>query len=302
MELSIIILNYNTFALTCDCLRSIFQADCAPKSAEVILVDNGSTEQVPCSFQSLFPQIKFVRSEINLGFAKGNNLGIEIATGEYIVLLNSDTVVKDGNIFERCIQKVKSFAVPVAVTPQLLTADGRPQVAYGYLPSWKYELLFNTFLYRLLNKRTLEKLLISFVPEKNREIFNGYITATFFLFPRRMLQNLPNGKLYDETFLYGEELFWCAQWKKAGGLLFYYSDVAIIHLIGQSSNAAEKVEQRRRFQLRAEYAYLCWQYSTPIALLFMLFRMPRLLILSLRDTDMWLRMKLTLELLMHSTK
>src|SRR5437763_942905 len=91
--LSIIIINYNTFELTCNCIESVIQYT-TTIPYEIILVDNASTECDAELFKKRFPQIKLVKNPENNGFAKGNNLGIKHAEGDAILLLNSDTYLK----------------------------------------------------------------------------------------------------------------------------------------------------------------------------------------------------------------
>ncbi|MFN3315581.1 MAG: glycosyltransferase, partial [Raineya sp.] len=83
--LSIIIINYNTFSLTCKCIESILQYT-QGVSYEIILVDNASTECDADKFLEFFPQITLIKSPENVGFARGNNLGLQYAKGEYILL------------------------------------------------------------------------------------------------------------------------------------------------------------------------------------------------------------------------
>ena len=84
VEVSIIIINYNTFQLTSNCIASIYQ-QCKGLSFEIILVDNASIECKPLIFKEKFPDIILIESAENVGFSKGNNLGIEVAKGEYIL-------------------------------------------------------------------------------------------------------------------------------------------------------------------------------------------------------------------------
>src|ERR1700722_7652798 len=93
---SIIIINYNTFELTKNCIESVRFKTTIPY--EIILVDNNSTERPADEFKNLFPDIKLVKSKVNCGFSKGNNLGIEVAQGDYILLLNSDTILLNNAI------------------------------------------------------------------------------------------------------------------------------------------------------------------------------------------------------------
>src|SRR5258705_744475 len=94
IDLSVIIINYNTFDLTCNCIFSVTEHTKNIRY-EIILVDNASTECDAGLFVKKFPQVKLIKNPVNSGFAKGNNLGIDRAGGNYILLLNSDTVFKN---------------------------------------------------------------------------------------------------------------------------------------------------------------------------------------------------------------
>src|SRR6185436_7017921 len=96
-RVSVILINYNTFALTGDCIRSVINHTKGVEY-EIIVVDNASTETDPGRFLIDFPSIKLVKSAVNAGFARGNNLGIEKATGDHILLLNNDTILQDDSI------------------------------------------------------------------------------------------------------------------------------------------------------------------------------------------------------------
>ena len=95
IELSIITINYNGFKDTCELIESIpFNND-----MEVIVVDNASKEDEASAISERYPQVKVIRSDKNLGFAGGNNIGIKEAKGDYILLINNDTYFKEFNIF-----------------------------------------------------------------------------------------------------------------------------------------------------------------------------------------------------------
>lgn len=98
MLLSVIIINYNTFQLTCDCIRSIKAT--AQVEHEIILVDNNSKECAPEKFLELFPDVKLIALKENVGFGRANNRGVKEAQGKYVLLLNSDTLVHQNTLDE----------------------------------------------------------------------------------------------------------------------------------------------------------------------------------------------------------
>lgn len=295
--LSIIILNYNTYQTTCDCIQSIYDAQIQALDLEIILVDNGSSEIEPVPFTMRFPNIHYVKSHENLGFAKGNNLGIQQATKPYLLLLNSDTLITDPYTFVKCLSKLHEFNDQIVLTPRLVTDKGISQMAYGALPDLLSEWMFTTFMYKLLSPRQKQKRSWQFVPGQNRLIKKGYITATFFLFAASMLEKLTLGKLYDETFLYGEELFWAVQCDDAGYGLFYFAEVSVIHLVGHSASKTDshKIRTRRAYQVAGEYQFMCWRYRRITVLMICFLRLCRFAMLSPFDADIRLRFNLLLK-------
>lgn len=93
VDVSIIILNYNTCRLTMDCLRSVYDSE-TRYSYEIILIDNNSHDHSVETISKEFPDVLLIANSENVGFAKGNNQGMEVASGRYLLLLNSDTVVR----------------------------------------------------------------------------------------------------------------------------------------------------------------------------------------------------------------
>ena len=121
MILSIIIINYNTFDVTCQCINSIYKIvnSC---HFEIIIVDNASTECSPDLFKEKFSDIILVKSEKNLGFAGGNNFGLNHAIGDIILLLNSDTILTEDCITP-CVKAITRNDVIGVITPKLLNPD-----------------------------------------------------------------------------------------------------------------------------------------------------------------------------------
>ncbi|MCP5100312.1 MAG: glycosyltransferase family 2 protein, partial [Chloroflexi bacterium] len=102
MKLSIIVVSWNTRQLLADCLESVYAYP--PQSAfEVVLVDNASADGSADMVREQFPQVRLVESSENVGFAQGNNLAVPLCQGEYVLLLNPDTVVKP-NAFDALIE------------------------------------------------------------------------------------------------------------------------------------------------------------------------------------------------------
>src|SRR5215217_84282 len=125
MQLSVIIVNYNTFQLTCNCIQSL-KDKLHDLSYEIVLVDNASTECDPNRFTQRFSDINLIVSPTNTGFTGGNNLGIAHSQGEYLLLLNSDTELIN-NAPKICYDYMQQHPEVGMTTAQLVYPDGRIQ-------------------------------------------------------------------------------------------------------------------------------------------------------------------------------
>ncbi len=160
-KLSVIILSWNTQKLLLACLKSVFASQKKASFAlEVIVVDNASSDQSVSLVKKRFPRVKLVVNRQNLGFARGNNQGAQKATGEYLLFLNSDTLVLPGALAALLAPLLKNdFA---AVSPQLFLPSGRPQIDYYLRFPNLWQLLFYHFPpFRPLVTKTFLRFLIA---------------------------------------------------------------------------------------------------------------------------------------------
>jgi len=122
MQLSIIIVNYNVKHYLEYCLLSVIKA-CANIDAEIIIVDNNSTDGSKVYFQQKFSQVTFIWNNENLGFGKANNIALAQATGEYVLFLNPDTIVPE-NCFTNCLQFFKNNSTCGAIGVRMIDGAG----------------------------------------------------------------------------------------------------------------------------------------------------------------------------------
>lgn len=241
-DVSVVIVNYHTFTLTCDCIRSVVEKT-KSISYEIILVDNGSKEQESNDFQSLFPNVVYVKAGANLGFSKGNNLGISRASGEYVLLLNSDTVL---------LNDAASLAVEVfrgdesvgVVSGQLRYPDGRKQAVAGRFPLLSRvvkDLVRATSSYDRIRRASY------YLGEEwdyNKPVEADWVWGAFLMFRKKDIEKFPGKKLHDDFFMYFEDVQWCYYFKLTLGRKVVYSpEPQVIHFIGKSgddSNEADK--------------------------------------------------------------
>lgn len=236
---SIVIINYNTFQLTCQCIQSIYQYT-KDIDFEIILVDNASDKDNADDFLLHFPEIKLIKNPVNNGFAGGNNLGIQAAQSDIILLLNSDTYLLDDAISTAALH-YQNLIQAGAMTIKLLYENRQYQKSARRFRSMGREILdfFRPFLY-LLPYRTRAKLMLN---QYFRGDFNttcDWCNGAFFMFSKKVLAQLPHHKLDDRYFMYGEDELWSFQIKACGYKNYYCADAAIIHI----ANASTSVEKR----------------------------------------------------------
>lgn len=250
MDVSIVIINYNTFDLTSDCIRSVVQFT-SGGSYEIILVDNASTECDPRNFLKEFPQLKLVKSEANRGFARGNNLGIEVAKGEYILLLNSDTILKEDSVF-KCLNYLKAYKGAAVAGCRMTFPGGAIQYTARKFRSIKWELLdLFRFIPMMMTYRKRSRLMLGKYFKCDENVECDWVNGAFLVFEKMILDQLPGHKLDERFFMYGEDQLWCEQIKKLGYRVVFYAGTTIVH-IGSASTDKKKQIGLRRVMLRHE--------------------------------------------------
>lgn len=244
IKVSIIIINYNTFQLTCDCIRSVI-AFTKEITYEIVLVDNASTECDPGKFIEIFPSIKLIRSSLNGGFAYGNNIGIKNASGEFILLLNSDTLLTEDSISASCCFAEKQLHAGV-VGCRMVYPDKSIQFTARRFRSISWELfdLFR-FIPHLLPYPKRSALMLGKYFEHNENKECDWVNGAFFLFPKSVLDKLPGKKLDDRFFMYGEDHLWCWQIRKAGYTVLFFADTTIVHINSGSSDRRKQLSFKK---------------------------------------------------------
>jgi GT2 family glycosyltransferase len=250
MDVSIIIINYNSFTLTCNCIRSIIHHTVDVRY-EIILVDNGSTECNSEEFLNEFPGIILLKSSANGGFAYGNNLGIQRAQGEYVLLLNSDTILLEDSV-KKCLACFKSYEHAGVLGCRMVYPDGHLQYTARKFRSIGWELLdLFRFIPLLIPYRKRSRMMLGQYFKCDETIECDWVNGAFFMFEKKILTQLPGGKLDDRFFMYGEDQLWCLQIKNLGYKIIFYSGTTIIH-ISNASTDPKKLARLRRIMMKHE--------------------------------------------------
>lgn len=246
MKVSVIIVNYNTFRITCDCIASVIQHT-RGVDYEIIVVDNASPKDDPDEFLLRFPTIKLIKSKENGGFAKGNNQGIAAATGDIILLLNSDTLLTEDSISLAAVTLAKQENTG-ALTVRLIYPDGKLQHTARKLRSIRNELLdLGRPLLKLLPYRKRANMMLN-------QYFNGdyntrcdWVSGAFMMFRKSILSQLPGNKLDERFFMYGEDELWCMQFADLGYYNYYLSETTVIHIHAASTAPDKQLKLLKTF-------------------------------------------------------
>lgn len=247
MQLSIIIINYNTFNLTCRCIASIHEK-LMEVDYEIVLVDNASVECDPNLFKKRFPGIKLIISPTNTGFAGGNNLGIMQATGDYILLLNSDTELLN-NAPKICMDHLLANNDTGIVTCQLIYPDGTIQFNCRRFRTIKWELLEIFPLYKLIPKAKREALMLHRYFDHQSFANCDWVWGTFMLFSKSIVQQLPDRKLPEDFFMYCEDVLWCWHFKQLGYRVHFLPEAKVMH-IHKGSADKDKLKKMRLISIK----------------------------------------------------
>lgn len=217
MNLSIVIVSYNTKELLRRCLESVIQ------DTEIIVVDNGSSDRSSEMVKKEFPEVELIKNKNNFGFAKANNQGIKIARGKYVLLLNSDTEVKPGTL-ERLMEFVGKHPKMGVVGLRLLNSDESIQQSVYHFPT----ILGAIREFWLGQKGVYEE----YVPEGNQPVEVEAVVGAAMLIPKKVFDKV--GLLDERYFMYFEDLDFCRRLKRAGLKVFYLPTAKIIHHHGAS--------------------------------------------------------------------
>ncbi len=263
VDLSIIILSYNTKELTERCLLSLIKSLPNNKNfnAEIIVVDNGSSDgsaenikyqilNFKNTYQKSNISFKLILNKENLGYPKGNNQALKMAKGRYILFLNSDVIVENVD-FEKIISYLDVRPEIAVLTVKVILQNGNIDAdSHRGFPT-----IWNAFCYFI----GLEEL-FRYIPFANR-IFGGYhlihlnfaktheidsASGAFFLSKKDVLEKV--GGFDEEFFMYGEDIDLSFRIKKLGYKVVYYPRFAVLHLKSASGLEKEDVDTREKIR------------------------------------------------------
>lgn len=232
MKLSVVIVNYNVSCFLEQALTSVYKA-LANVEGEVYVVDNNSVDNSLEMVRSKFPQVHLIANKENVGFARANNQAIRISTGEYVLLLNPDTVV-EADTFEKCIRFMDATPDAGGLGVKMVNGKGEflPESKRGIpFPAVAFYKLFG--LAKLFPKSqrfgTYHLTYLS-----NDEIHSVEVLSGAFMLMRRSVLDQV-GLLDEDYFMYGEDIDLSYRILKGGYKNYYFPETRIIHYKGEST-------------------------------------------------------------------
>ncbi len=285
MDLSIIIVNWNVKDLLRDCLNSLLEAGRADPNLtmDIIVVDSASSDGSVEMVRTEFPDLPLIASDENLGYARGNNVGVEVATGRYLFLLNPDTVVHPTALTEM-VTYLDQHPEVGALGPQLLWPDETIQSSRRRFPThgslfWESTLLGQWFP----DNQHIQRYHFADRSADQTQAVEWVVGAAI-LIRQEVWQQV--GSIDEDFFMYFEETDWCRRCVDAGWEIHYLSTAKVTHYEGKSSE--QVVAQRAiRFQ-RSKIRYTRKYFGNGWATILRLFLWLTYAIQWLEESAKWL--------------
>jgi GT2 family glycosyltransferase len=254
---SIVIVSLNTRDILRKCLHTVQrELDAAPHiQAEIFVVDNNSSDGSPAMLREEFPQVELIVSAINLGFAGANNVAMRIARGRYIVLLNSDAFFQP-NALRLAVEHMDATPKAGLGGARLIGEDGSWQPSARIFPTPLHEMLMHTGLAAKYPKSKFFGRADRTWADPLQPASTDWVPGAFMIIRKTVLDQVG---LFDENFfLYYEETDLCRRIRNAGHQVWYWPDIVVIHIGGESTRQSGHVvigSQLTLWRMRAMLLY-----------------------------------------------
>lgn len=250
MQLSVIILNYNVHHFLELCVLSVQNA-LQNLDAEIIVVDNNSSDDSCAMMKQRFPNVKLIENKENLGFPKGNNLGVAQAKGEYICILNPDTVVAE-DTFEKILNTEHWQLNTGIIGCKLIDGTGNflPESKRGIPTPWvAFTKIFG--LYALFPKSTLFNKYYAQQLSENESGKVEILVGAFMMMKRELYNEI--GGFDENCFMYSDDIDLSYRVLQKGKYNYYFHDTTVIHYKGEST--VKDGTYMKRFQEAMNFFY-----------------------------------------------
>ena len=266
IDISIVIVSWNTKALLLDCVESLYRAT-RESSLEIIVVDNESTDGSVNALRERFAQVQVIVNPSNFGFAKANNIGIKRAQGRYVCLVNSDVKALEG-VLDKMRIYLESHPEIGAIAPKTFGSDMQIQKNCREFPTLRnlfcQELFLDVLFPTVSAFRGREMIHCDYEAEMAIEVLSG----CFLMVRRGVIAQV--GPFDEQFFFYSEDVDWCKRIVDTGWKLVYYPKASTIHF-GQGSSSGAPIRFRLEM-LKANWQYWKKHKSMPECVLFRLIK------------------------------
>lgn len=236
VDISIVILSWNDQRYLEECLQSLVNS--TNRAMEIIVVDNASTDGTPDMVEAKFPMVKLIRNPENLGFPKGNNIGIQASRGKYVFLLNSDIKVLEGCL-DAVAEHMDANQDIGMLGPKILNRDLTHQSSCRRFPTLWNNFCMLSGLSRVFNGSKFFSGEHMFYFKGDRLMDVDVLVGCFWAVRREALDEF--GMLDEGFFMYAEDLDWCRRCWKSGWRVVFFPGAEAIHYRGGSSAKQDPV-------------------------------------------------------------
>jgi len=247
VDLSVIIVNYNTKDLLRACLSTVFDSELRSYTMEVFVSDNASSDGSKQMVGKEYPQVRVIENSKNLGFAAANNQGLKMAQGRYVVLLNSDTEVSP-DTFSTMIEYMDENKDVGGATCKLVLADGKidPACHRGFPTPWASFTYYAGLEKLFPRSRLFSKYHLGYKdPDTIHDV--DVISGAFFWVRQEIISSV--GLLDEDYFMYAEDIDWAYRIRTAGWRIVYNPTTTTLHRKKQSGRSHASKAQRIKTQL-----------------------------------------------------
>jgi GT2 family glycosyltransferase/lipopolysaccharide/colanic/teichoic acid biosynthesis glycosyltransferase len=249
--LSVIIVNYNVKEFLEQTIISTRKA-LADIPSEIIVIDNASSDDSVTLVRTEFPEVRLHASDTNLGFARACNVGLDMARGEFLLLLNPDTIVQE-DTFRKTLDYMRRHPDTGLLTCKILNPDGSLQLACrrSFPTPWVAFSRLSGLSHLLPKSKVFGRYNLTYLdPNATYEV--EAISGSFMMTKREVVEQV--GALDESFFMYGEDLDWCYRIGQAGWKIKYFPETQIIHFKGESSKRAPFDSLRAFYQAMQLFA------------------------------------------------
>lgn len=249
--ISIIIVNWNTRELLEKCLSSLFFWT-TDIDFEIIVVDNNSADNSCRMVAEKFQAVKLIKSEINLGFAKANNLGLKSAVGEYLLFLNPDTELIENSV-KKLVELMENNSRWGIAGSKILNPNKTLQQSVRGFPDGLSQLLITLNIHKIFPRLPVIRKYLMVDFDYNNQAVVDQVMGAVFMTRKKVLEQIGG---WDENFrLWFEEVDLCYRAKKAGWLVVYTPATAVIHHGGASFSQARTYDKQKVFSRSLLYFF-----------------------------------------------